>query len=277
MPSHKRQPSPDNILNSAEDSDKLAIISREPKPALSDSNRLKEKAIPLEKTQTATLTDSFVQQHLESTSRPSPQVKSTVQESASSSSSPEPSSSESESDEENVEEPSDTDKPNSTTEGNTAKPAALFDGLEYKESDFAHLKVSAEVRELFQYIGRYKPQEIELEAQLKCFIPEYIPAVGEMDPFLKISPPDGEPDSLGLKLLDEPSLNQSDATVLDLQLRAASKKKHGDLIVRSINLGDRSMDKEHHGFASNQTSSTSSLYEDDARRRDADADVARRI
>ncbi|CCI41861.1 unnamed protein product [Albugo candida] len=240
VPSPKRQASPDNILNSAEDLDKLAIPSRETKPATSDSKGLKEKAISLTKTQAATLTDSPVQQHLESTSRPSPQVKRTVQESASSSSSSESSSSESESDEENVEEPSDTDKPNSTTEGNTAKPAALFDGLEYKESDFAHLKVSAEVRELFQYIGRYKPQEIELEAQLKCFIPEYIPAVGEMDPFLKIPRPDGEPDNLGLKLLDEPSLNQSDATVLDLQLRAASKKKHGDLIVRSIENAEKS-------------------------------------
>lgn len=240
VPSPKRQASPDNILDSAKDSDKLAFPSREPKPAMSDSKGLKEKAISSEKTQTATLKDSFVEQHLESTSRPSPQVKSTVQQSASSSSSSESSSSESESDEENVEEPSDTDKPNSTTEGNTAKPAALFDGLEYKESDFAHLKVSAEVRELFQYIGRYKPQEIELEAQLKCFIPEYIPAVGEMDPFLKIPRPDGEPDNLGLKLLDEPSLNQSDATVLDLQLRAASKKKHGDLIVRSIENAEKS-------------------------------------
>lgn len=110
----------------------------------------------------------------------------------------------------------------------------------YKESDFAHLKVSGEVRELFQYIGRFKAQEIELETRLKCFIPEYIPAVGDMDAFLKIPRPDGEMDNLGLKMLDEPSLSQSDATVLDLQLRSTSKKKHGDLVVRSIENAEKS-------------------------------------
>eukprot|EP00644_Phytophthora_capsici_P016718 jgi/Phyca11/572302/estExt2_Genewise1.C_PHYCAscaffold_470258 len=104
----------------------------------------------------------------------------------------------------------------------------------YKESDYAHLKVSHEIRELFQYIGRFKAQEIELETRLKCFIPEYIPAVGDMDAFLKVPRPDGQLDQLGLKMLDEPSLSQSDATVLDLQLRSTSKKKHGDIVVRSI-------------------------------------------
>ncbi|KAF1326518.1 Intraflagellar transport protein 46, partial [Globisporangium splendens] len=110
----------------------------------------------------------------------------------------------------------------------------------YKESDFAHLKVSGEVRELFQYIGRFKSQEIELETRLKCFIPEYIPAVGDMDAFLEIPRPDGEMDNLGLKMLDEPSLSQSDATVLDLQLRSTSKKKHGDIVVRSIENAEKS-------------------------------------
>jgi intraflagellar transport protein 46 len=46
--------------------------------------------------------------------------------------------------------------------------------------------VSAEVRDLFQYIERYKPQEVELESTLKCFIPDYIPAIGEMDAFIKV-------------------------------------------------------------------------------------------
>ena len=39
-------------------------------------------------------------------------------------------------------------------------------------------QVSNEVKELFQYIGRYKPQTIELETKLKPFIPDYIPAIG---------------------------------------------------------------------------------------------------
>ena len=39
--------------------------------------------------------------------------------------------------------------------------------------------------------------------------------------------PDGVGDELGLRVLDEPAANQSDATVLELQLRAVSKKQHG--------------------------------------------------
>ena len=49
------------------------------------------------------------------------------------------------------------------------------------------MNVSAEVRDLFQYIERYKPQEVELHTTLKCFIPEYIPTIGEMDAFIKVS------------------------------------------------------------------------------------------
>ncbi|KAG6971184.1 hypothetical protein JG688_00004535 [Phytophthora aleatoria] len=130
--------------------------------------------------------------------------------------------------------------PPSNSDGTTASSgssnhaAMMANAGGYKESDYAHLKVSHEIRELFQYIGRFKAQEIELETRLKCFIPEYIPAVGDMDAFLKVPRPDGQPDQLGLKMLDEPSLSQSDATVLDLQLRSTSKKKHGDIVVRSI-------------------------------------------
>ncbi|KAF4317784.1 hypothetical protein BBO99_00005670 [Phytophthora kernoviae] len=118
--------------------------------------------------------------------------------------------------------------------GSSNHAAMLANAGIYKESDYAHLKVSHEIRELFQYIGRFKAQDIELETRLKCFIPEYIPAVGDMDAFLKVPCPDGQQDQLGLKMLDEPSLAQSDATVLDLQLRSTSKKKHGDIVVRSI-------------------------------------------
>ena len=112
-----------------------------------------------------------------------------------------------------------------------------YDNIEgaYNPSDYEALNVSAEVRDLFQYIDRYKPQEQDLDTVLKCFIPEYIPAIGEMDAFIKIPRPDAKEDSLGLKFLDEPSSNQSDPTVLELQLRAQSKKlQYGDVAVRSI-------------------------------------------
>ncbi|KAJ3248296.1 Intraflagellar transport protein 46 [Chytriomyces hyalinus] len=84
-------------------------------------------------------------------------------------------------------------------------------------------KLSDEMKEIFQYISRYRPQEIELEPALQPFIPEYIPAIGDIDAFIKISRPDQKPESLGLSVLDEPSGKQSDPTVLDLHLRAVTK------------------------------------------------------
>jgi intraflagellar transport protein 46 len=52
--------------------------------------------------------------------------------------------------------------------------------------------------------------------------------------------PDGREDGLGLRFLDEPSSNQSDPTVLELQLRAKSKKlQYGDVAVRSIEHADK--------------------------------------
>mmetsp|Transcript_29740 Transcript_29740/g.35079 ORF Transcript_29740/g.35079 Transcript_29740/m.35079 type:complete len:312 (+) Transcript_29740:2802-3737(+) len=104
----------------------------------------------------------------------------------------------------------------------------------YNMNDYKHLPVSTEIKELFQYIQRYKPHEVELDTTLKCFIPDFIPSVGEMDAFIKVPQPDGKSDGLGLKVLDEPAAHQSDATVLELQLRAGSKKPHGDLSIRSI-------------------------------------------
>lgn len=112
-----------------------------------------------------------------------------------------------------------------------------YENLEgaYNPKDYAHLNVTADTRDLFQYIDRYKPQEMELETELKCFIPEYIPAIGDMDAFIKLPRPDDTPEELGLRYLDEPSATQSDPTVLELQLRAMSKKQqYGDVVVRSI-------------------------------------------
>jgi intraflagellar transport protein 46 len=56
----------------------------------------------------------------------------------------------------------------------------------YNPKDYQSLNVPTEVRDLFQYIERYKPQEVELDTPLKCFIPEFLPAIGELDPFIKV-------------------------------------------------------------------------------------------
>jgi len=113
----------------------------------------------------------------------------------------------------------------------------------YNPADYAHLKVSSELADLFQYILRHKPADIELETKMKPFIPDYIPAVGEIDAFLKVPRPDrpdphadnlpsdgkasgkkGDLRDLGLVVLDEPAAAQSDPTVLELSLRAVNKQ-----------------------------------------------------
>lgn len=81
------------------------------------------------------------------------------------------------------------------------KPGAAAPVNGYNPMEFASLSVSTEVSELFQHITRYHPHNIELETKLKPFIPDYIPAVGEVDAFLKVTPPEGDVENLGLMVL----------------------------------------------------------------------------
>ncbi|XP_053308462.1 intraflagellar transport protein 46 homolog [Spea bombifrons] len=111
----------------------------------------------------------------------------------------------------------------------------------YDPADFEHLPVTSEIKELFQYITRYTPQTIELDHRLKPFIPDFIPAVGDIDAFLKVPRPDGKPDNLGLLTLDEPSTKQSDPTVMALWLTENSKQ-HGvtqQIKVKSLENAER--------------------------------------
>ena len=57
----------------------------------------------------------------------------------------------------------------------------------YDPADYDVLDCSADIKDLFMYITQYKPQQVELETCLKPFIPEYIPAVGDIDTFTKVS------------------------------------------------------------------------------------------
>jgi intraflagellar transport protein 46 len=111
---------------------------------------------------------------------------------------------------------------------------------QYDPAEFQNLDVPAEVNELFQYITRYKPHTVDLETKLKPFVPDFIPAVGEVDGFIKVPRPDGKESSLGLTKLDEPCLNPSDPTVLDLQLRSISKHSNiQPMEVRAIENAER--------------------------------------
>ena len=87
----------------------------------------------------------------------------------------------------------------------------------YNPAEYANLQVSSDVKDLFEYIQRYKPQKIDLDTKLKPFIPEYIPSVGEVDAFLKMPKPDGTKEDLGITVLDEPALNHEDKTVIELR------------------------------------------------------------
>ena len=54
-------------------------------------------------------------------------------------------------------------------------------------SKFNESMVPEEYRELFKHVGQYEPKQIELEAVFKPFMPDYIAAIGWVDPFMKAS------------------------------------------------------------------------------------------
>jgi len=91
--------------------------------------------------------------------------------------------------------------------------------------DYSNLQVSEDIHQIFEYINGFKPADIELNTTLKPFIPEYIPAVGDIDAFLKVPPPDGRQELLGLATVDEPATIQTDPTVLEMQLRQITKQR----------------------------------------------------
>lgn len=105
---------------------------------------------------------------------------------------------------------------------NTLENTSEYGKEEFMKSMDGNSELSLE--DLFQYIQRFKPQNVNLETKLKPFIPDYFPSVGDVDEFVKVPRPDGKPDELGFKFLDEPAAQQSDPAVLNLQLRANSKQ-----------------------------------------------------
>ena len=92
---------------------------------------------------------------------------------------------------------SDSDSAASEREGPRREAGA------YDASDFSSLDVTAEVRDLFAYIGTYRPRPCELDMPLRCMLPDYIPAIGDTADFIAVPRPDGRPDGLGLRVLDE--------------------------------------------------------------------------
>ncbi|NXX51211.1 IFT46 protein, partial [Tricholaema leucomelas] len=118
---------------------------------------------------------------------------------------------------------SEEDSSESDSEDDSEENEAALEG-DLNLADYGYLPVSSEIKELFEYIKRYTPKVTEIEHKLQPFIPDLIPAVGDIDAFLKVPRPDGKPDNLGLLVLDEPSTKQSDPTVLSLWLTENSKQ-----------------------------------------------------
>jgi len=116
----------------------------------------------------------------------------------------------------------------------------------YNPNDFKDLVVSSEIRDIFAHIGHHQPQDIALETKLRPFIPDYIPAVGDLDAFIKVPRPDGEKEKLGLYVLDEPAATQTDPTVLEIMLKQLTKTSNVisvPVAVRSIEQADKNPQK----------------------------------
>ncbi|XP_025208385.1 intraflagellar transport protein 46 homolog isoform X2 [Melanaphis sacchari] len=102
------------------------------------------------------------------------------------------------------------------------------------------LNLPQDIKDVFKYISMYYPQKTKLEFKLQPFIPDYLPAVGDADAFIKVIPPDPSIQAgLGLEYLDEPCLNQSDPCLLNLQLRASSSSSSKALVAKKLESAEK--------------------------------------
>ena len=77
-------------------------------------------------------------------------------------------------------------------------------------SQFSSQGLELDLQRIFDYISRYTPQDVDLNPEVRPFIPDLIPAIGDIDAFVKIDRPDARNDFLGQIILDEPAALQSD-------------------------------------------------------------------
>ncbi|KPI86152.1 hypothetical protein ABL78_4774 [Leptomonas seymouri] len=115
-------------------------------------------------------------------------------------------------------------KPDEITEAAPTAVLAVDPQLGYNPAKYARVNANATraMQDLFRMITRYEPFAAELPAKLRPFVPDYIPAIGDLDPFVKIPRPDGKQDGLGLYIVDEPTIPQSNPAVVLLELNATN-------------------------------------------------------
>jgi intraflagellar transport protein 46 len=78
---------------------------------------------------------------------------------------------------------------------------------------------SSELAQLFSLITKFQPPPLELSPHSRPFLPALVPSIGAIDAFIKVPRPDGDPDLLGLTVLDEPTIGYSNPQILRMQLR----------------------------------------------------------
>ncbi|KAK2941735.1 putative Intraflagellar transport protein 46 like protein [Blattamonas nauphoetae] len=107
--------------------------------------------------------------------------------------------------------------------------------------EFNLLSIAPELRSMVQEVFSFQSQKFILPAPLEPFIPEYQPTIGEVDSFVKGQRPDGVGDLLGLVVLDEPGPEQSNPSVLEMQLRNLDKLSNvkQPTNVRTVDANDR--------------------------------------
>lgn len=88
---------------------------------------------------------------------------------------------------------------------------------------FESLDVPPTIKALFSLMDAYTPTHTRHATPLKPFVPAFIPAVGDVDEFVKVPRPDGKDDGLGTRVLDEPGAKQTDPAAFALQLRHAAR------------------------------------------------------
>lgn len=103
--------------------------------------------------------------------------------------------------------------------------------LSIKPEQWENLVIHQEMKDLFPHIIKYTPQSIDTPYRLQPFIPDFVPSVGDVDAFLKVTiPPLSKPQrqqevneylhKMGIYLLDEPSGEQSEPSLLNMKLRS---------------------------------------------------------
>ena len=76
----------------------------------------------------------------------------------------------------------------------------------FDHSVFKTMFKDPEIISLYKHLKNFTPKHIAVEPTLKPFIPEYIPAVGEVDGYIKPPRPDNKEEILGIEKLDEYAL-----------------------------------------------------------------------